>query len=859
VPVPHHCLCGLSNLERLTPARELREIRPLNPIPMKRSTKSKIILAACLLTGGLLTARATQTVRELFDNLSHNPNTSDGTTIDGMTSDATSIGLSTGYWTNNPPGSTGIGYKGSWSEDWVLGGLQGNIVPDTASGTHGLLDQYTGNLNTLIDTNTGSPYGTLSPQIYATHPLDPSAYVNFKSAGTNWFSVRIEKSYSWAVGDSSAGLGLSTGNGTNDHFVGVGVTRPGTFSPLGADIGDTDYVTQGTLGQPGISGEDDTGGPYLPLATGPAQLWNSGPGAVNWAEAGLLVGRLVTSPTGASELDVVTFLPNSAVANLTMDPSLITWDATYTFNETNIMTQLLVWMHGNNVEYDAVRMGTTFGDVVGLELIGGSVAGPTNTVYAGTTVTVSQNAQVNSGNTPMTFQWLSNNVAWDLTATNANLVLSNSTTDFSANYSVIVSNNFGMLTSAPVHVTFLPTTPVFFTSKPTSISRYIGAPQAAFTTFVDGTPPYTYQWTHAGTNFGAPVTTASQSNTLVLPTPLVNGEGGNYSVLVSNDYGSTNSGNVSLSIIVPPAGSFAAAVIANSPWGYWRLDDNVTAGNPGLADLWGNNSGTVVDVAAPTFDASAAPYVGFPKPHLGITLNNNGVNACRVNLPKLPVWTNQMTFVFWVTNGAAQMCSMNGYGNGYGLYNNNGELIFEWAGLGAPSANGGMDTGLQVPKSGWTFVALVVEPTQASIYVGNDNSSLVSSVLTGLTLQSSDQTGDTANLYAPGLGRMQWPYAEDGGGAPWTTMAGTWSDVAIFYSSLSPVAITNLYLSGVGQAVYGGPDGQGNLNMTWNPAFILQQSSSLLGPWTDVLGQPTPPYGAQINQGVPQFYYRVRQ
>jgi hypothetical protein len=83
--------------------------------------------------------------------------------------------------------------------------------------------------------------------------------------------------------------------------------------------------------------------------------------------------------------------------------------------------------------------------------------------------------------------------------------------------------------------------------------------------------------------------------------------------------------------------------------------------------------------------------------------------------------------------------------------------------------------------------------------------------------------------------------------------------VAIFYSSLSPAAITNLYLSGVGQAVYGGPDGQGNLNMTWNPAFILQQSSSLLGPWTDVLGQPTPPYGAQINQGVPQFYYRVRQ
>jgi len=825
---------------------------------MKRSTKSILILAACLLSGGLLTANATQTVRELFDNLSHNLNTSDGTTIDGMTSDATSVGLSTGFWTNNPPGTTGIGYKGSWSEDWVLQGLQGNILPDTADGTHGLLNTYSGNLNTLIDTNTGNPYGTLSPQIYATHPLDPSAYVNFKAAGTNWFSVRITKSYSWYTGDSSAGVGLSTGNGTNDHFVGIGVTRPGTQSGIGADIGDTDYATQGTLGQAGLPGEDDTGGPYLPLATGPAQLWNSGPGAVNWAEAGLLVGRLVTTPAGNSELDVVTFLPNSSLANLTTDPSLIAWDTTYSFTETNVMTQLLVWMHGVNVEYDAIRMGTSFGDVVGLELIGGPVASPTNTVYAGTTVTISQNAQVNSASTPMTYQWLSNSIAWDLTATNASLILSNTTTDFTANYSVIVSNNFGMLTSAPVHVTFLPTTPVFFTSKPTSISRYIGAAQASFTTFVDGTPPYTYQWIHAGTNFGAPITTASQSNTLTLPTPLVSGESGSYSVLVSNNFGSTNSGNVSLSIIVPPVGSFAAAVIANSPWGYWRLDDNVTLGNPAIADLWGNHNGVVVDVGVPTSGAPAAPYLGFPNPHSGITMYS-GASASRVNLPKLPVWTNQMTLVFWVTNGAAQLCTMNGYGNGYGLNNSGGELVFDWAGLGAPSGGGGIHTGLQVPNTGWTFVALVVEPNQASIYVGNNNSTLNSSVFSGLTLPTSDEVNDTANLYAPGLGRIQWPWAEDGGGAGWGTMAGTWSDVAIFYSSLSPSTITNLYLSGVGQAVYAAPDGQGNLNLNWNPVFTLQQSSSVKGPWTDVNGGPASPYVVPIDQGVTQYFYRVRQ
>ncbi len=216
-----------------------------------------------------------------------------------------------------------------------------------------------------------------------------------------------------------------------------------------------------------------------------------------------------------------------------------------------------------------------------------------------------------------------------------------------------------------------------------------------------------------------------------------------------------------------------------------------------------------------------------------------------------------MTIAFWVTNGAAQMCTMNAYGNGYGLYNNAGELIFEWASLGAPSGAGGLDTGLAVPTSGWTFVALVVETNQASIYVGNNNSQLVSATLTGLSLPTSDEAGDTAGLYPPGLGRMEWPYSEDGGGQPWNTMNGTWSDVAIFNYTMSPASVTNLYLTGVGQAVYAAPDGLGNYNLNWNPAFTLQQAGALTGPWTDVGGSPTSPLSVPMT-GDHQFY-RVRQ
>jgi len=336
--------------------------------------------------------------------------------------------------------------------------------------------------------------------------------------------------------------------------------------------------------------------------------------------------------------------------------------------------------------------------------------------------------------------------------------------------------------------------------------------------------------------------------------PITLAEAGNYSVTVTNAFGSTNSGDIQLIIIVPAAGSFTAAVLANSPWGYWRLDDSAVAGE--LADQWGNNNGVVRDVSVPTYQSPSVAFIGFPNPHLGLQLNNDGTHACRADLPKLPNWTNQMTICFWVTNGAAQMCTMNGYGNGYGLFDNSGELIFEWASLGAPSGGGGLDTTLTIPNTGSTFVALVVEPTQATVYVGNNNGPLVSSTLTGLSLPTSDDAGDTAGLYAPGLGRMQWPYSEDGGGAPWNTQAATWSDVAIFFSSLSPSTVTNLYLTGVGQWLYAAPDGLGNLNMNWNTTFTLQQADSVTGPWTDVGGSPTPPYSVPIAPGMK--FYRVR-
>ena len=275
---------------------------------------------------------------------------------------------------------------------------------------------------------------------------------------------------------------------------------------------------------------------------------------LNRAEAGLLVGRLVTTPSGASEMDVVSILQGVVLpAGLPTDPSLITWDATCNFTETNVMTQLLVWMHGVNVEYDAIRVGTAYADVVGLETIGSPVASPFSTVYAGTTVSLSDAyAQVNSANTPMSYQWLKGGVPIDptvnSTATNSTLVLPNTVVGDTGDYSVSLNNAFGTITSLVTHVTVnLPVAP-FFTAKPVPATFYVGSSAATFSCAANGTPNFTYQWYQGATPIGSPTTTSALTNSISLPV-LTSGSAGAYSVTVQNAYGSTNSGPVNLTVI----------------------------------------------------------------------------------------------------------------------------------------------------------------------------------------------------------------------------------------------------------------------------------------------------------------------
>lgn len=852
-------------------------------------TKRKLCgaIAASLLMG-ISQTPATQTVRELFDKIGN----SDYITLNGLGSGATSAGLQ-GIWTVSPSNGVGIVYKDTWSLDWPLQNLQNNgVLLGHNAGQNGLLNFNSGgNLNALIDPDTGLPYGNFTPRSYATRPLTPGAQINFQANGTYYFSVRLVKSYSWWPGDNAAGFGFSTGGETNAHFVGVGVTRKSSYLAEDGltEITNTTYISTGTLGQDGIASHPyDSGGPYYARTNGAPGLWEFGSGAVDWAQGGLLLGELTTTPSGASTLKVKGFLP---YAPLDTDPNAIVWDATYDFTETNVMTHLLVWLHGTGaLEYDAIRVGTTYGDVIGFELIGAPKGSPANTVFAGTTVTISQNAGLNTGAVPMSFQWRSNGV--DIVdATNATLVLTNPTTDFTANYSLTVSNFYGgPVTSPETLITINPAVPPYFVQQPNpvSLTRYAGAPAAQFSVTVNGTPPFTYQWKHAGTNYGAPVTTANTTDTLSLSS-ITAALAGSYTVTVTNGFGLTNSATATLNVVVPSPDSYAAAVV-NLPanptnlFGYWRMDDNVTTNDLTLREYWNGNNGQVnfndLNYGRMTFGVEGASYPAFSAPHLAAALgtgpsgtnwqtpqgpyNNPWEVPYRVDLKNLPSAQTNMTFTMWV-KGGVRLAARSGYGQAYGLENQGNALRVLWGCYNSTNAvrTAQWDTGLIAPANEWTFVALVVEGTNASVYLGSKTSftSTNSSDIGGIpdhenlggymTLVDSTAIGDS-NLRL-GVGRTPVPWADDGNGAPWTSAGGTWSDIAVLYQALTPTQIKRLFVIGAGLQIEGTPDGFGNLNLNWVSGFTLQEAASVTGPWTDI-GAATPPYSVPMATMGNKFY-----
>ena len=212
------------------------------------------------------------------------------------------------------------------------------------------------------------------------------------------------------------------------------------------------------------------------------------------------------------------------------------------------------------------------------------------------------------GQTPLAYQWFYNGAS--LTAPNVagapanTLTLTNLTLANAGNFSVAVTNGFGAVTSS-VAVLTVGYAPVI--TAPPASQLVLAGSNVTFGVTATGSVALAYQWLRNGAGLAG--ATASQ---LTLA-PANTNSSGNYSVVVTNVYGSVTSSVASLTVVQPPVittplagqtiqcssnATFAVTVIATPPPVYqWTLDGAVLAGATG-------NTLTLTNVHLPSHTVS---------------------------------------------------------------------------------------------------------------------------------------------------------------------------------------------------------------------------------------------------------------
>lgn len=410
--------------------------------------------------------------------------------------------------------------------------LQNLIIENTGIGVNSQVPDGTRGPwlinNTIID-NGGAGIGTgtfgsglqiLNNIVVGTPALAAGAYPPL---------VQFNNIYS-RTGAAYSGITNLTGvdgNISADPFL---VCQPGGDFRL---LPNSPCLDAGTNGAPFLSAYDIAGDTrILPRQTNLPPIVDLGAYEFNAATAVTTPCLFLYCPP--SMVVVASAGSNSAV--VTYPPSFATPGATV----TNAPASGSIFAAGTNVVTSTAIYGTnvwncTFTVTV---LVPPSITIPPQGVIApaGTATNLSVTA---AGNAPLRYQWLFETAPIP-GATNTSLVLSNPQTATEGIYRVVVTNQVGAITSAPVLVRVLPASPVILTA-PTSMTVAAGS-NATFTVNATGSDPRWYQWFHDTTPL--PLTPTSQ---LVISNAQAT-DAGSYYVIVSNSLGSASSTTATLSV-----------------------------------------------------------------------------------------------------------------------------------------------------------------------------------------------------------------------------------------------------------------------------------------------------------------------
>jgi formylglycine-generating enzyme required for sulfatase activity len=200
------------------------------------------------------------------------------------------------------------------------------------------------------------------------------------------------------------------------------------------------------------------------------------------------------------------------------------------------------------------------------------------TVNFGETATLTV---VATGAAPFSYQWRKAGVDID-GATSATLRITNAQLSDSGFYTVVVSNDFGEIESQPVELTVLPED-LLITAQP-QVQTVNPGETATFAVVATGAAPLTYQWRKDGVDI---VGDGATSATLVIADAQL-ADAGVYTVVITNDYGSTESEAATLTVLVSPRittqplsqlvplgeeGTLTVVAVGAAPFSYqWRKD-----------------------------------------------------------------------------------------------------------------------------------------------------------------------------------------------------------------------------------------------------------------------------------------------
>ena len=218
------------------------------------------------------------------------------------------------------------------------------------------------------------------------------------------------------------------------------------------------------------------------------------------------------------------------------------------------------------------------------------------TAFVGSTVNFQASA---AGAPPLAYQWFFKGNAIS-GAASTELQLTNLQLSQSGNYTVVVTNTYGAVTSSPATLTVIASPPAFLIA-PWNRTAVVGG-FADFLASAEGSLPLTYQWFFNGSAIAGATGTDLHFSNLQLS------QSGNYTVVVTNAFGAIRSAPAVLNVVSAPNNPVGTIV----GWGATNtlpagLSNVIAISAGGDHDLALKNDGTVVAWGQNGFGQSTVP------------------------------------------------------------------------------------------------------------------------------------------------------------------------------------------------------------------------------------------------------------